>query len=35
MIAGLDRISIAAIGDTAEELAVQAKAGESAGIDCI
>jgi alkanesulfonate monooxygenase SsuD/methylene tetrahydromethanopterin reductase-like flavin-dependent oxidoreductase (luciferase family) len=35
MTAALDRISIAAIGDTAEQLAVQAKAAESAGIDCV
>ena len=34
-MAALDRISIAAIGDTAEDLAEQASAAEAAGIDCI
>src|SRR5919106_2355229 len=31
----LERISIAAIGDTAGDLAEQARAAEAAGIDCI
>jgi probable F420-dependent oxidoreductase len=34
-VAALDRISIAAIGDTAEDLAEQAKVAEAAGIDCV
>ncbi|MGH2957914.1 MAG: LLM class flavin-dependent oxidoreductase [Solirubrobacterales bacterium] len=34
-MAALDRISIAAIGDTAGELAAEAQAAEAAGIDCI
>jgi probable F420-dependent oxidoreductase len=34
-VPALDRISIAAIGDTAEELAQQAEAAEAAGIDCV
>jgi probable F420-dependent oxidoreductase len=31
----LDRISIAAIADTADDLAAQARAAEAAGIDCV
>jgi probable F420-dependent oxidoreductase len=34
-VASLDRISIAAIGDTAQELAEQAGAAQAAGIDCV
>src|SRR5947207_13496448 len=34
-MAALERISIAAIGDTAQELAEQAAVAEAAGIDCI
>ena len=34
-MAALDRIQIAAIGDSAEELAEQARAAEAAGIDCV
>jgi probable F420-dependent oxidoreductase len=34
-VAPLDRISIAAIGDTAEDLAQQGEAAEAAGIDCV
>jgi len=34
-VAALDRVSIAAIGDTAEDLADQAAVAEAAGIDCI
>jgi probable F420-dependent oxidoreductase len=34
-VSALDRIQIAAIGDTAEDLAEQARAAEAAGIDCI
>jgi len=34
-VAALDRISIAAIGDRAQELAEQASSAEAAGIDCI
>src|SRR6188768_4592502 len=34
-MAALDRISIAAIGDTPMELAEQASSAEAAGIDCI
>ena len=34
-MAALDRIQIAAIGDTAEDLAEQARAAEAAGIDCV
>jgi probable F420-dependent oxidoreductase len=34
-VAALDRISIAAIGDTGEDLAEQGKAAEAAGIDCV
>ena len=33
--AALDRISIAAIGGSGEELAAQARAAEAAGIDCV
>ena len=32
---GLDRISIAAIGDSPSELAEQASSAEAAGIDCV
>jgi alkanesulfonate monooxygenase SsuD/methylene tetrahydromethanopterin reductase-like flavin-dependent oxidoreductase (luciferase family) len=35
MVAALDRVSIAAIGDTTEDLAEQPRAAEAAGIDCI
>jgi probable F420-dependent oxidoreductase len=34
-VAALDRISIAAIGDTTEDLADQAAVAEAAGIDCV
>jgi probable F420-dependent oxidoreductase len=34
-VSALDRISIAAIGDTAEDLAEQARAAEAAGVDCV
>src|SRR3954470_23265291 len=34
-MAALDRISIAAIGDTVEDLAEQVRAAEAAGIDCV
>ena len=34
-MAALDRISIAAIGDTAEELTEQAGVAEAAGIECV
>src|SRR6185437_3738677 len=34
-MAALDRISIAAIGDTPAELAEQASSAEAAGIDCV
>ena len=34
-MSALDRISIAAIGDTAEDLAEQARAAETAEIDCV
>jgi alkanesulfonate monooxygenase SsuD/methylene tetrahydromethanopterin reductase-like flavin-dependent oxidoreductase (luciferase family) len=34
-MAALDRISIAAIGDTTADLAEQAATAEAAGIDCI
>jgi alkanesulfonate monooxygenase SsuD/methylene tetrahydromethanopterin reductase-like flavin-dependent oxidoreductase (luciferase family) len=34
-VAALDRISIVAIGETAADLAEQAKAAEAAGIDCV
>ena len=34
-MAALDRISIAAIGDTTADLAEQASAAEAAGIDCV
>src|SRR5206468_5062778 len=34
-MASLDRISIAAIGDTVEEIAEQAAVAEAAGIDCV
>jgi probable F420-dependent oxidoreductase len=34
-VSALDRIQIAAIGDSAEDLAEQARAAEAAGIDCI
>ena len=34
-MAALDRISIAAIGDTAADLAEQASSAEAAGIDCV
>ena len=34
-MAALDRISIAAIGDSAEDLAAQATDAEAAGIDCV
>jgi probable F420-dependent oxidoreductase len=34
-VPALDRISIAAIGDTAQDLAGQGRAAEAAGIDCI
>jgi probable F420-dependent oxidoreductase len=34
-VAALDRIQIAAIGDTAEDLAEQGREAEAAGIDCV
>jgi probable F420-dependent oxidoreductase len=34
-VSALDRISIAAIGDTAEELAAEARLAEQAGIECL
>ena len=34
-MAALERIQIAAIGDTADDLAEQARAAEAAGIDCV
>ncbi|HEX6586559.1 MAG TPA: LLM class flavin-dependent oxidoreductase, partial [Solirubrobacterales bacterium] len=34
-MSALDRISIAAIGDAADDLAEQGSAAEAAGIDCV
>ena len=33
--AALDRVQIAGLGDTIEDLAEEARAAEAAGIDCV